>query len=94
MKTLINETFCTRGQFKLMGLHVWCRLIAVCSVIVLKVHISVLVMLFVWQTVRLNCDSRHEPRHEKTGFLPRRKTKVQISFAVMISAFVFATQII
>ena len=35
--------------------------------------------------------------HEKTGFLHMQKLKVQISFAVtakLISAFVFATQII
>ena len=38
-----------------------------------------------------------EPRHEKTGFLHYAKTKAQISCAVtaqLISAFVFATQIV
>ena len=36
---------------------------------------------------------KYEPRHEKTRFLPRQKTKAQISFAVtakLIRAFVFA----
>ena len=46
----------------------------------------------------LNEDSKtYEPHREKTGFLPRRKTKAQISFAVtakLISAFVFATRIV
>ena len=39
----------------------------------------------------------NEPRREKTGFFAYAKTKTQISFAVtakLISAFVFATQII
>ena len=39
----------------------------------------------------------NEPRHVKTGFLHMRKTKTQISFAIaakLISAFVFATQIV
>ena len=39
----------------------------------------------------------YEPRHEKTSFLHMRKLKTQISFAVtvkLISAFVFATQIV
>ena len=39
----------------------------------------------------------NEPRHEKTGFYAYAKTKKQISFAVtakLISAFVFATQIV
>ena len=38
-----------------------------------------------------------EPRREKTGFFAYAKTKTQISFAVtakLISAFVFATQIV
>ena len=38
-----------------------------------------------------------EPRHEKTVFFAYAKTKTQISFAVtakLISAFVFATQIV
>ena len=38
-----------------------------------------------------------EPRHEKTGFFASAKTKAQISFTVtakLISAFVFATQIV
>ena len=41
--------------------------------------------------------TRHnELRREKTGFLPIRKQKAQISFAVtaqLVSAFVFATQV-
>ena len=36
----------------------------------------------------------NEPRHEKTGFLHMNKTKTQISFAKLISAFVFATRIV
>ena len=39
----------------------------------------------------------YEPRHEKTGLLHMRKTKMQISFAVtvkLIRAFVFVTQIV
>ena len=38
----------------------------------------------------------YEPRHEKAGLLPMRKSKAQISFVVtkLISAFVFATRIV
>ena len=36
----------------------------------------------------------NEPRHGKTNNLHRQKTKTQISFAVLISAFVFATWIV
>ena len=39
----------------------------------------------------------NEPRREKTGFFAYAKTKTQISFAVtakLISAFVFASQIV
>ena len=39
----------------------------------------------------------YEPCHEKTGFFAYAKTKTQISFEVtakLISAFVFATQIV
>ena len=44
-----------------------------------------------------NATKLFETRREKTGFLHMCKTKTQISFAVtakLISAFVFATQIV
>ena len=45
----------------------------------------------------LNIRTLNEPRREKTGFFAYAKIKTQISFAVtakLISAFVFATQMV